>query len=82
MTMRDDLIRSNEVFAVMQMECSTETALVIKELEFIFRTLDLIKGQPTPSLANFDNGERRNAPVREVAAYLKRHRATRGLIQA
>ena len=82
MTMRDDLIRSNEVLAVVQMECSTETTLVIKELECIFRTFDLIRGQPTPSFANFDDRERRNAPVREEAAYLKRHRATRGLIQA
>lgn len=55
MTMRDDLIRSNEVLAVVQMECSTETTLVIKELEFIFRTFDLIRGQPTPSFANFDD---------------------------
>jgi hypothetical protein len=81
MTMRDDLILSDEVLAVVQMECSTETTLVIKELEFIFRTFDLISGQPTPSFANFDDRERRSAPIREIAAYLKRHHTSRGLIQ-
>ena len=77
----DHMKLPNEVLAVVKVECSSETQLVVEELEFVLPTLDLIRGQPAPSLADLDDGQRWDPPIWQDAAELERHRPARRLIE-
>lgn len=77
----DDLEAPDEVLAVVQVKRATELSFMVQELEFIFRTLDLVGPQPAPSFANLQDRQRRDPPVRKEAAERERKGPTRRLLE-